>query len=135
VIYPLVLSALLGALFITASARGDAEVTVLRGLGAPYVSDAASVRNQIRIKVKNRSGRAQAYRIELVGLPGAQLIAPENPVRLAAGQQQTTTVFVLAPESAFSRGKRDVSFRISDGMKFSETAPYKLLGPKNSTGK
>ncbi|HEY6559014.1 MAG TPA: cytochrome c oxidase accessory protein CcoG [Polyangiaceae bacterium] len=135
VIYPLVLIALLSALFFTASTRGDAEITVLRGLSAPFVSDAAGVRNQIRIKVKNRSGQAHAYRIELVGLPGAQLIAPENPLRLAAGQQQTTTVFVLAPESAFSRGKRDVGFRISDGVKFSEIAPYKLLGPKSNTGK
>jgi cytochrome c oxidase accessory protein FixG len=129
-IYPVVLLALVSALFFTFRARGDAEVTVLRGLGAPYVSDAAGVRNQIRIKVKNRSAAPRAYRIELLGLPGAQLVAPENPLRLAQGQQQTTTVFVLAPATAFARGTREVGFRISDGEHFDELVPYKLLGPK-----
>jgi cytochrome c oxidase accessory protein FixG len=135
VIYSVLLAGLLALLFSTFSARGNAEVTVLRGLGAPFFSDAAGVRNQIRIKVRNRADGVRAYRIELLGLPGAQLIAPEKPLHLAQGEQQTTTVFVVAPQAAFVRGTRQVQFRVSDGQHFSEVVAYKLLGPQTAPGR
>jgi hypothetical protein len=70
--------------------------------------------------------------IELLDAPEARLIAPENPLPVRAGSHATTSVFVIAPASAFSHGVRPVRFRVSDGAGFSREAAYKLLGPERS---
>ena len=129
VIYPIILGAALVALLWLGRPRG-AEVTVLRGLTAPYVLSGDSVRNQIRIKVANRSGREQHYDIGLLEAPGAQLIAPENPLVVAPGEHRTTTVFVLADARLFENGVRPVKFSVKDGEGFEGLIGYKLLGPK-----
>jgi cytochrome c oxidase accessory protein FixG len=124
---------LLGLLAITTSAlslKPGAEVTILRGIGAPFSENGAQVVNQIRIKVRNRTTLAQNYHVELADLPAAQLISPEDPLPVPAGEQRTTSVFVLAPQSAFSHGSRAVHFRITDDHGYRADFPYELLGPE-----
>jgi cytochrome c oxidase accessory protein FixG len=129
VIYPALLAVLLGALFVFGRRDVDMDVTVLRGLGAPFVLTDAGVTNQVRIKIENRSSAADAYRIELTGFPEARLVAPENPLRVATDSHETTSVFVIAPPSAFTDGLHAVGFRISDRQGRTRNVPYKLLGP------
>jgi cytochrome c oxidase accessory protein FixG len=133
VIYPLVLGALLVALVVLGGTRRDAEVTVLRGIGAPFSLAAEQVTGELRVKVQNRSGASEQYRIELLGAPGARLIAPENPLDVAAGAQRTTAVFVVAPRTDFSTGRRDVVVRVSDRQGHDYDVPYRLLGPAEET--
>ena len=78
----------------------------------------------------NRSGLAQSYHIELSDLSDATLIAPEDPLLIAAGEQRTTSVFVLAPNGDFPHGARDVHFRVTDTHGFRAEIPYRLLGPE-----
>ena len=127
--YPLVMTILVGMLVFTGKQTTEADVTVLRGLSAPFVVDATGVRNQIRIKVQNRGSEEHSYTIELLDADGAKLIAPENPLQVKSGERRETTVFVLAPRGLFTAGKRNVEFKISDGERFERTLPYKLLGP------
>lgn len=128
-IYPAILLGFVTALVVIAGRIGGADVTVLRGIGAPFVEQPSGVQNQIRIKVENRGESSKAYSIELLDAPGATLIAPENPLRVGAGTHQSTSVFVLAPRSLFQGGLRPVRFRVSDGAGFQKELPYKLLGP------
>lgn len=130
-IYPALFAVFFGALLLMGSREGSADVTVLRGLTAPYVIDPTGIQNQIRVKIENRSGSAQAYQIRLDGADGARFIAPENPLRVADGEHQTTTVFVIAPPSLFHDGARRVTFHIDDGRGFKTDVPYKLLGPEH----
>jgi cytochrome c oxidase accessory protein FixG len=130
-IYPALFAVFFGALLLMGSRQGSADVTVLRGLTAPYVIDSTGIQNQIRIKIENRSGSAQAYGIRLEGADGAHLIAPENPLRVADGEHETTTVFVIAPPSLFHDGVRRITFHIDDGHGFKTDVPYKLLGPEH----
>jgi hypothetical protein len=130
VIYPIILAALLVALGLVGRNRTTAEVTLLRGIGAPYAEHGAQVENHLRVKIRNRTESAQAYSITLLDEKGATLIAPENPLHVAAGQQETESVFVMADRNRFARGAYDVKFRISDGSRFSREVPYRLLGPK-----
>ena len=60
-----------------------------------------------------------------------EMIAPENPILVAAGKSATATVFVEAPARAFADGHLAVRFRIGDGADWSETVPYRLLGPED----
>jgi cytochrome c oxidase accessory protein FixG len=130
VIYSILLLGLLGILTSALLVKPGAEVTILRGIGAPFTESGPQVVNQIRIKVRNRSGAAQRYHVELADLAAAQLISPEDPLPVAAGEQRTTSVFVLAPKNVFSRGSRAVHFRVSDGRGYRADFPYELLGPE-----
>jgi hypothetical protein len=124
-----VLLALLGALtfFLTKGER--AEVTLLRGVGAPFSENRGEILNQIRIKIRNRSSQPQSYAVELSNAPGAHLVAPELPLAVAEGEQRTTSVFVSAPAQLFSAGQRRVTFRVRDETGVIEELPYMLLGP------
>ncbi len=130
-VYPVLFVVFLGALLFSGAREGSADVTVLRGLTAPYVIDQGGAQNQIRIKIQNRSGSEKSYSIRLEGAPGAKFIAPENPLQVADGEHETTTVFVIAPLSLFHDGVRRVMFHIDDGHGFKTDVPYKLLGPEH----
>jgi len=130
ILYPLALSLSLGLLFYFLGTKQDTDVTILRGLGAPYTLEAdGRVLNQIRIRVTNRSDHARDYRIALEGVQ-ADVIAPENPLPVSAGEIRTTSIFIRADRDAFSRGSRAVSIRLDDGAGFVGTYEYSLVGPE-----
>ncbi|MEZ4223692.1 MAG: cytochrome c oxidase accessory protein CcoG [Polyangiaceae bacterium] len=129
VIYPVLIFVFASALVFFLMRGGSADVTVLRGIGAPYVLQADSVRNQLRIKVENRTSDDHKYKVELLDAADAQLIAPENPLPVRAGRHETTSIFVVVPKATFSAGKRTLKLRISDDADFSTERTYQLLGP------
>jgi cytochrome c oxidase accessory protein FixG len=131
VLYPLILAAVAGGFGWALAARQDADVTLLRGIGAPFVEQPdGRIANQVRIKITNRTRDDHAYRITLLDATGATVIAPENPLRVEAGETATTSAFVLLPADAFEAGGRAVRFRIEDGGGFAEELPYRLAGPE-----
>ncbi|HEX6764497.1 MAG TPA: 4Fe-4S dicluster domain-containing protein, partial [Polyangiaceae bacterium] len=130
--YAALLAALVVALVLTTRTSGVAEVTVLRGVGAPFEMREGLAVNQIRVKVRNRGAELRHYRIELLDAPGARLIAPENPLDIEARAQRSTSVFVMAEPKSLVRGERAIRFRVSDGAGFTLTVPYRLLGPENA---
>jgi len=130
VIYSLLLLLLLVVLSSALLVKPGAEVTILRGIGAPFTESGPQVVNQIRIKVQNRSSAAQRYHVEISDLAEAQLISPEDPLLVASGEQRTTSVFVMAPRSVFSHARRSIHFRITDGQGYRAELPYELLGPE-----
>src|SRR6187399_1197296 len=99
-VYPTILAVSVLGLVLMGSPRA-AEVSVLRGLGAPYTLSGTTVRNQLRIKIENRTGAEQHYAIALEPGAGLSLVAPENPLVIGAGTRRTTTVFVSSPETGF----------------------------------
>ncbi|MDE3152068.1 MAG: cytochrome c oxidase accessory protein CcoG [Gemmatimonadota bacterium] len=132
VLYPLALAIALGGLAYTLATRAPADVTVLRGLGEPYVIEPdGHVANQLRVKITNRAGGDRVYRVSIEGAPGSDVIAPDNPMPVAAGQTGTMTLFVMLAPSAFHDGERDITVRISDGAAFSQGVPYRLVGPES----
>ncbi len=129
VIYPIVLGVLLAALAVLGSTQKSAEVTVLRGIGAPFTTDGELVTGELRIKVRNRSDAPERYALSVVASPPVRLVAPENPLEVAAGAQRTTAVFVVAPRASFLGGGRAVTVRVTDSHGAAFDAPYRLLGP------
>jgi len=130
-VYPVILAASVVGLLLLGSPRA-AEVTVLRGLGAPYTLSGDGVLNQIRIKIENRTDTEQNYRIQLEAGSGLELVAPENPLSVGAGTRRTTTVFVRSPVRGFENGVRPIRFSIGDTAGFRESVAYHLLGPKRA---
>jgi cytochrome c oxidase accessory protein FixG len=129
-VYSAFLVVLVGALLLTGRERtGSAEVTILRGIGAPFVEQGEQIQNQLRIKIRNRAAEPRAFTLSLERAGESQLIAPENPVIVQPGEQVTAGAFVLSTPDVFERGVRDVQVVISDGSGFTKVLPYKLLGP------
>jgi cytochrome c oxidase accessory protein FixG len=134
VAYPVLALLLVGALVVVGARRPSAEITVLRGLGAPFVAQSDGIVNQVRVKIENRSQEPRQYRILLEGAPGARLIAPENPLPVAPGSHRTTSLFVVAPPELFEKGTRAIGVRVRDGRDVDLAVPYKLLGPPRGAG-
>ena len=130
VIYSIALVVCLGALALTLGTRADAEVTLLRSSSEPYRMEAdGRIANQLRVKIVNRSNAPQQYSIAVDGLQGGTVIAPELPLTVGAGAQRTTSLFLLAPFTTFTAGRRPVTVRISDAHGFARDMPFVLLGP------
>jgi len=128
-IYPVILAGLLTALFLVGRSKGGAELTLLRGIGAPYVEDGAVVRNHVRLRTRNRADAPHAYRIELVGGDDLALVAPQNPLPVSAGELATESVFVAAPRGTFAAGKREITIRVTDAEGDTTQQEHRLLGP------
>lgn len=147
--YFLLILALVSALLVMGSGRGGADVTVLRGIGAPFVLDGNTVRNQVRVKIENRGTSPVAFEIEVladsqgVARPlsdlGASVIVPEDPLEVAGRDQRTTSLFLLAPKGAFQGGRFPLVVRVtprtgrgSERGSESKEVPYHMLGPSVS---
>jgi cytochrome c oxidase accessory protein FixG len=131
VLYPIALVVLLGLLAFSLGTRREPEITLLRGLGAPYAEQPdGRLLNQVRIRIRNRGKENHAYRIELRDAPGMTMVAPINPLPVSKGQLQTTSVFVEFPAHALPEGHANVTFRISDGSGFTRDFPYQVIGPE-----
>ena len=134
-LYPLALTLLLGGFIYSLRHRELADVTILRSQAEPFTVEAdGRIANQVRIRIGNRTNVSHDYQLLISGTEGGMVVAPENPLKVQAGELKTTSVFVLLPPSAFTSGEHNVTVRISDGADFNASFPFKLLGPTSSTG-
>jgi cytochrome c oxidase accessory protein FixG len=130
VVYSALLAVMFGAFAFSLGGKQSADVTLLRGLGAPFqVLPSGEVSNQIRIKIANRSNQERDYGFEIVEPGGLTLVAPENPLSVAAGDTQMTAAFINAPPAAFAGGELAIVLRVGDGVDFERRLAYRLLGP------
>ncbi|RYZ02428.1 MAG: cytochrome c oxidase accessory protein CcoG [Myxococcales bacterium] len=131
IVYALVLVGLLSALVFVGKRRPEAEVTVLRGVGAPFSVTGQQVVNQLRLKVTNRSEESRRFSVRLIDFPDARVIAPELPLLVAPTEQGAASFFVAVPADAI-RGARHVRLRVGDEHEF-QTVEYTLMGPQGDT--
>ncbi len=129
-VYTAILLVMFGTLTVSLAGKRSADLTLLRGLGAPYTELASGdIANQIRIKIANRADGERVYAFDLVDAPGIELVAPENPLTVAAGRTETTAAFVNVPRNRFQDGELTVRLRVSDGVDFEEVREVRLVGP------
>jgi cytochrome c oxidase accessory protein FixG len=132
ILYPLALAGSFGSFLFALGTKAPAEVTMLRGMGEPYAIEAdGRVANQVRVKIANRSRDDHRYTIQVYDVGDGSVIAPLNPLPVAAGQSEVTTLFVMLPPRAFLNGERHVTFTIGDGAGYVEKVPYRLVGPEH----
>jgi cytochrome c oxidase accessory protein FixG len=130
VLYPAALALTFGGFLFTLGTKPSAEVTVLRGLGEPYVIEQdGRVANQLRVKITNRAGGDREFTVAIDGIEGGTMIAPQNPLRVEKGRTETSGVFVLMPAGSFEGGQRQVTVRVSDATGYETRLSYRLLGP------
>jgi cytochrome c oxidase accessory protein FixG len=129
VIYGVVLLGMLTALVLVGQRRTGAEVTILRGIGAPFSQSGPDVVNQLRFKVQNRSEHSERFTLRVLELPEARVVAPELPLLVPAGEQAVANLFIVAP-SASVRGRRVVKLQVESTGEPPQILSYTLLGPE-----
>ena len=133
VIYPAILLVLACAFGFVLAGKQTADVTLLRGLGVPFTElTPGEITNQIRVKIKNRSGQDAEYTIELANDGQGRLATGENPIPVSIDETRTVPVLITLPRTAFQNGRYDATLRVSDGQQFDEELTYRLLGPHRS---
>jgi len=139
VAYALLLIGLIGALVALGSGREGPDVTVLRGIGAPFVLQGDGVRNQVRVKVENREKEPGRYRLQVLcgttelvepSSLGVTSVIPENPLIVDAKARRTTSLFVTTPLEQFQAGKLPIVIRVTDEEGAIVDTPYHLVGPE-----
>lgn len=130
-VYAAILVIMAGALVVSLVGKSTADVTLLRGLGAPYTRlPNGQISNQIRLKITNRSGEERQYHFRPSD-PDLGYVAPENPMTLADGESRLTAAFINAPPTAFVDGEITIAIIVEDRVDFHTERPYRLLGPEN----
>lgn len=133
VIYPTILLVLACAFGFVFLGKQTADVTLLRGLGVPFTELApGEITNQIRVKIKNRSGQDAEYAIALADGTQGMLATGENPVTISIDETRIVPVLITLPGTAFKNGRYDVKLLFSDGQEFEEELTYRLIGPHRS---
>ena len=130
IVYPILLLVLLTIWLTVFLNKPTSDVTLLRNFGNPFsITTSGTVSNAFRIKITNRIEQATEYRVELPGLPNAQMVLSENPLKLEPGASRIENMMIELPTSAFTNGVLDIWVRISDGKTFSRDVACRLLGP------
>ncbi|MBI2377448.1 MAG: cytochrome c oxidase accessory protein CcoG [Deltaproteobacteria bacterium] len=132
-IYPAIMAVLATAFVLTLRSKGPTDVTILRGISAPFVVMGDQIQNQIRVRVRNRGTEAKSYQISVEGAERSSLVTGENPLRVDGGGLVTTTLFVMSPRSEFEQGRHEVAFVVSAPNEPPVKKSYRLLGPKGLT--
>jgi cytochrome c oxidase accessory protein FixG len=131
VIYPFIMVLVWGGLVYALAHRGSADVTVLRGIGAPYgVLPDGRISNQLRVKIVNRSQETHRYAISIKDAQDLDLVSPDNPLEVEPGGAATASVFVMAEARSFPKGLREIDVEVRDGAGFISATHYRLLGPE-----
>jgi len=134
-IYSTVLLVVSGLFVFALSRKGVADVTLLRGLGTPFVElPNGEISNPVRVKIMNRLDQAASFRVEVAAGTPARLEIDEDPMMVPAGTAVTKGFLIVTPAAVFSNGTRDVVVRIT-GAGETKDLNYRLLGPITGGGK
>lgn len=138
VLYPVVLAAIAGLFALTLAGTGVADVTVMRGLGQPFVKMAdGRIENGVRVKIVNRLDKPAEFAVSVAGGEGVDGLEfkTETPVVLVEpGQMVTTPGQIIAPRGVFVAGRVPVSIVVKGPEKFDRRLPFTLVGPSDGGG-
>ncbi len=120
----------IGAVFaaLVSNAR-DTDVTLLRGMGAPFTElTNGEVANPIRIKITNRGRAARSYRLDVVKGGPARLEFEDQPIVVQPTVSSTRGLLIVVPATSFVMGKHEITLRVYDEQSTTDVE-YRLLGP------
>ncbi len=130
VIYPLLLIVLASLFGLALGNRGDAYVTVLRGLGRTFTElPSGQIANPVRIKIVNRTDAPRIYTIAIENAPGATVSIEQDEIRVAGGETLTVPAMIITPFEAFAHGKCTATLVVSDDLNFTQRTQWQLMGP------
>lgn len=141
VIYPAILLIIVTAFLIVLATKGPADITILRGIGRPFVElPGGDLGNPVKIKIINRTDAPEDFRIELAGTEGLHLTIEENPIHLLAGQAKTLPAMIAAPASFSDHENPSIQVTVTGVTRqtseaaFSKSVRFRFMGPGRHSG-
>ena len=123
-LYAALLSVVAAVMLVVFALRADTELTVQRDRNPNYVRlSNGDIRNSYAVKVLNKRRTPQHVRLEIDGLPSAQLgfvgadvdgSGPTATLSVQADAVGTFRVFVTVPASAAPSGAKPITFTVRD---------------------
>ncbi|MGD9714044.1 MAG: cytochrome c oxidase accessory protein CcoG, partial [Thermomicrobiales bacterium] len=128
--YPAILVTIATAFLFVLSNKQHLDVTVLRGVGMPYVrTDSGEISNQIRIKLVNRADRPIHCDIEFAAATPGTIVIDDAPIQLNARETTIVHARIIMPPEFFTNRSVDLPLRIVDDLGYDRPHNARLLGP------
>jgi len=130
IVYPLLLAVVV-ALFLTVLlTQKDAEVTLMRAAGRPYVTLAGGeIANEVIIKIVNRTSELRAYAFEVEGVDGASIVVNGDPLVVAGGEMATANTSIILSADRFVNGRAGITVIVRDDHELEIRRHWRLQGP------
>lgn len=132
VAYGLLLTAVAAVFTVALTTRHAYDVDLGRAVGQPFVElEGGDVANRIRLRVRNQTAEAGAFRVELAAPAGGSVrLGAVQPVEVAPREMVRVEGFLVVPRSAFggaAEAPTTVRLTFEDGT--TRDVPFTLLGP------
>ncbi|MEM8864516.1 MAG: 4Fe-4S dicluster domain-containing protein, partial [Planctomycetota bacterium] len=131
-IYSAIITAVAVLFIALLASRSPYQVTLLRGLGRPFVvrQETSEVENLVRVKIVNRTDEEEHYQIAAVE-PAGLRIDGEDSFALDPQGVATEPLHLVAPASVFveNRGIVEAKLQVTNRGGKSSVYEYRLFGP------
>lgn len=135
VIYSVILTVLLSLLTLLIFTRQPFDAVLVRGKGLPFVVDQQGmVENTWIVKLTNRTDEPMTFNFSVDGRSDIQVATTRQVVQAEPREMISEPVRLIAPKSAFERGKINASIKVTDAKGTTRVRPVHLLGPVNNGG-
>lgn len=135
VIYSGILTVLLSLLTILLLTRQPFDAVLVRGKGMPFMVDQQGlVENTWHVKLTNRTDRLMTFSFSVEGRDDIGVATTRQVVQAAPREMISEPVRLIAPKSAFDRGKIEATVRVTDDSGAVRVRRVRLLGPSNDGG-
>lgn len=128
VLYPIVIVAALFAFTWRLTSLESALILPRRVQNQPYtMTEQGDVRNIVAFRLENRSEETHTYQVSMED--EFDLVAPNFPLTLEAGQVQEFMLIVVSPHEIFEQGKARLNFTFRDEADFEKEVSRAVVGP------
>jgi polyferredoxin len=129
-IYPLLITAIAAAFVTVFVATKSFDAVVIREVGIPHtLTEAGLVRNNLKLKITNRTDDEMAFMLQLDKPDGAEIELRETSFSIPPRENRTFHVSIVAPRDCFHVGRADAQMTVENRDGISRTKRLTLIGP------
>ncbi len=129
-IYPLLISGIAAAFLSVFFATKSFEAVVVREIGNPHtITETGLVRNNMKLKLTNRTDEPMTFAIDLESPEGAKVELREAKFTVEPRQNQTFHISIVTPPECFKVGRADSRINVSNDHEVRRTLDVTLIGP------
>ncbi|WP_246151467.1 cytochrome c oxidase accessory protein CcoG [Rubripirellula reticaptiva] len=133
IIYPLILSVVLGGFLFALGVKSGFDARVIRGKGNPFtVAGDGLVSNSFHLRLVNRTGETQSYALQMVSPQGTLLdVIDAEKLTLEPGDSKLVPFSLRFPARAtFGDGNELATLKVSDASENERMMEFRILGPR-----
>ena len=128
--YPVLISGIAVAFIAVFLATKSFDAVVIREVGIPHtLTEEGLVRNNLKLKITNRTDDEMTFTIVLVSPEGAAVELRESESAIQPRQNRTFHISIVARRDCFNFGRADAQITIANQEGVSRTQSLTLIGP------